>query len=168
MKKILVPSIIGAAFLLLAAACGNSNANSNMNTDTTNTSVFDTNTMLNTNTDTTSTNDNVNMDSVNSAVNSSVTNTNATSNTNSTTSASVSIDNFTFSPMNVTVAKGGSVTFTNNDTVSHTVKLDAESTAHTVAPGSSYTLSTTSLNAGTYSYHCSIHPSMTGSITVTS
>jgi plastocyanin len=39
-------------------------------------------------------------------------------------SASVSIQNFSFSPSSVTVGPGGTVTWTNNDGVSHTVTSD--------------------------------------------
>lgn len=77
-------------------------------------------------------------------------------------SASVTIQNFAFSPATVTIAKGGTVTWTNKDSTTHTV---------TFADGSSdlaggATFSKTFNDAGTFDYHCSIHPSMTGKVVV--
>jgi len=85
--------------------------------------------------------------------------------TTPTTSASVSIAHFAFSPSAVAVQAGGTVTWTNNDSVSHTVTSDDGSFAsQTLAPGASF--SHTFATAGTISYHCAIHPSMKGSVSV--
>lgn len=89
---------------------------------------------------------------------------------NSTTSTtiettSVSIEGMAFNPSNISVTAGQTVTFTNKDSVSHTVTADDNSfDSGTIAPGQSYTkqFDTT----GTFSYHCSIHPSMKGSVEV--
>jgi len=80
----------------------------------------------------------------------------------------VSIANFAFSPAHITVAKGTTVTWTNHDTTVHTiVETDGKNgpNSSSVNPGDSYTF--TFSEAGTYQYHCSIHPQMTGSVTVT-
>ena len=80
----------------------------------------------------------------------------------------VDIANFAFSPAHITVAKGTTVTWTNHDTTAHTVvETDGKSgpNSSAVNPGDSYTF--TFGEAGTYQYHCSIHPQMTGSVTVT-
>lgn len=80
----------------------------------------------------------------------------------------VSIANFAFSPAHITITKGTTVTWTNHDTTAHTiVETDGKSgpNSSTVNPGDSYTF--TFSEAGTYQYHCSIHPQMTGSVTVT-
>jgi plastocyanin len=77
----------------------------------------------------------------------------------------VSIKDFAFNPQTVTVKVGAVVTWQNNDTVSHDVVAD-DGTFDTkmLAPGEkgSYTFT----KAGTYTYKCGIHPSMTGTIVV--
>ncbi len=81
----------------------------------------------------------------------------------------VKIVNMAFSPRNITVKKGTTVTWTNNDSVAHTVTQDAEErdgpTSGTVNPGESYSF--TFNTVGTLSYHCEIHHSMAGVVTVT-
>ena len=75
----------------------------------------------------------------------------------------VSIANFAFNPADVTVKVGQSVTWTNNDTTTHTV-TGADFDSGPLAPGATY--SHTFATAGTFDYHCSIHTSMTGKVTV--
>lgn len=77
---------------------------------------------------------------------------------------SISIVNFAFSPQSVTVTVGTKVTWTNNDSVTHTVTADGGAFNQMLAPGSTFSFTFT--KAGTYSYHCSIHPSMTATIVV--
>jgi len=77
--------------------------------------------------------------------------------------ASVSISGFAFQPASVTIAKGGTVTWTNNDGTAHTVKFsDSES------PGlsSGKTYSKTFDSTGTFSYICGIHTYMHGTVVV--
>jgi plastocyanin len=77
--------------------------------------------------------------------------------------ASVTIKDFAFKPDLVHIAAGGSVTWTNGDTIAHTVKFgDSESPA--MAGGASYTKKFDV--PGTYIYQCGIHPSMTGTVEV--
>jgi plastocyanin len=80
----------------------------------------------------------------------------------------IAIRNFAFSPATMTVKTGTTVTWTNEDGASHTVVSDAGApvsfTSPSLATGSSYPVTFT--QAGTYPYHCSIHPSMTGTVTV--
>ena len=85
----------------------------------------------------------------------------------SSSSIAVSISGFAFNPPALTIKKGTKVTWTNNDSVSHTVTSDSGSLLNspTLAPGQTYTVTFTSV--GTTAYHCSIHPNMHGSITVT-
>lgn len=79
---------------------------------------------------------------------------------------SASMVNFAFVPAKITVAAGGTVTWTNTDQVAHTVTADNGSFGSgQIAPGA--TFSRTFTRPGTYAFHCSIHPSMTGTITVT-
>lgn len=75
----------------------------------------------------------------------------------------VTIANFAFNPADVTVKVGQSVTWTNNDTTTHTV-TGADFDSGPLAPGATY--SHTFGTAGTFDYHCSIHTSMTGKVTV--
>jgi plastocyanin len=94
---------------------------------------------------------------------------NAASTSTPTASDSVSIKNFAFSPANITVKVGDTVTWTNNDTVAHTVTADSGSSdapdSGNIAPGTTYSFKFT--KAATYIYHCAIHPNMQGSVTVT-
>jgi plastocyanin len=76
----------------------------------------------------------------------------------------VNIASFAFSPKTLTVKAGQQVTFTNNDSVDHTTTSSAWDSGN-VAPGTSYTLTAPS-TPGTYTYTCSIHPFMTGTLVV--
>lgn len=78
---------------------------------------------------------------------------------------SVAISNFAFSPATLTVAVGTKVTWTNNDSVAHTVTADNGAFgSQSVDSGSTFSFTFT--KAGTYTYHCAIHPYMTATITV--
>ena len=81
-------------------------------------------------------------------------------------SASVSINNFAFSPQAVSVSTGGTVTWQNNQMgVMHTVTADDGSfDAGILSSGQTFVM--TFSTAGTIKYHCDIHPSMHGSVQV--
>jgi plastocyanin len=77
----------------------------------------------------------------------------------------VSIANMAFSSASITVVAGTTVTWTNNDEMAHTVTSDGNSfDSGNIAPGGKFskTFSTT----GSFPYHCSIHPTMKGTVTV--
>jgi plastocyanin len=77
----------------------------------------------------------------------------------------VVLQNIAIQPANVTVAVGGTVTWANQDSVTHNLTDDAGSwSSGALAPGKSFSHTFTA--AGTFPYHCIIHPSMTGQITV--
>ncbi len=77
----------------------------------------------------------------------------------------VSILNFAFGPQAVTIKAGTTVQWTNHDTEAHTVTSDAGAFGSPVLqPGSTYSF--TFKKPGTYRYHCTIHPFMTGTVTV--
>ena len=77
----------------------------------------------------------------------------------------VSIEDFFFSPANMTVAPGTTVTWVNNGQAPHTSTADDGTwDSGTLQPGKSFSF--TFNQAGTYTYHCTIHPNMTGTITV--
>jgi plastocyanin len=78
---------------------------------------------------------------------------------------SVAIRNFSFSPQAITVKPGTQVTWTNNDADAHTVTFDADGTgSQAFQNGESFQHTFTS--AGTFRYHCSIHPYMVGEVLV--
>ncbi len=78
----------------------------------------------------------------------------------------VSIKNFSFSPQTLTVKTGTKVTWTNNDSVPHTVTSDSDNLLNsgTISPGQSFSFTFT--NTGSANYHCSIHPMMKGVVVV--
>jgi plastocyanin len=79
--------------------------------------------------------------------------------------AAVTIKDFAFTPNVVHIAAGGSVTWTNQDGTAHTVKFsDSESSA--LGNGAAYTKKFDT--PGKYDYNCGIHPSMKGTVEVTS
>ena len=79
---------------------------------------------------------------------------------------SVTIAGFAFDPATRTIAVGDKVTWTNTDGTGHTATANggAFDTGTIAASGGS--ASVTFTTAGTYAYHCKIHPSMTGRIVV--
>ena len=79
--------------------------------------------------------------------------------------AKVSISNFAFDPAALTITTGTTVTWTNNDTVAHNVIGDDGSWG-SKSLAQNDTFSYTFATAGTYAYHCGVHPSMKGTITV--
>jgi plastocyanin len=77
----------------------------------------------------------------------------------------VTIDNFTFSPKDLTVAVGTTVKFVNHDDIPHTVvekNLSFRSKALDTDDTYSYTFAT----AGSFDYFCGLHPHMVGKIIV--
>jgi plastocyanin len=77
----------------------------------------------------------------------------------------ITIKNFSFSPTPLAVKVGQPISVTNRDTTDHTFTdgAGAFDTDH-IAPATSKTVTLT--KAGTYHYHCKIHPFMTGEIDV--
>ena len=70
-----------------------------------------------------------------------------------------------FNPDVTDVAVGGTVTWTNNDAVAHTSTSNGTGwNSGTIAPGGQFSFKFQT--AGTYQYHCAIHPGMVGTIVV--
>jgi plastocyanin len=68
-----------------------------------------------------------------------------------------------YNPPELTVAVGTTVTWTNTDVVSHTSTSDATGwNSGTIAPGGQFSFAFPT--AGTFSYHCAIHPGMVGTV----
>lgn len=86
-------------------------------------------------------------------------------------SGGVHLTGYKFDPATITVAAGSSLTFTNDDSIGHTV-VEGENgtpaagqTPQPVAPGS--TVSLAFGTAGAVKLTCTIHPSMSMTVTVT-
>jgi plastocyanin len=82
------------------------------------------------------------------------------------TSSAITIDNFKFSPATLQAKNGAGVKVTNDDSTAHTVTADDGHSfdSGNVDSGGSKTI--TAPAAGTYSYHCTIHPFMKGKLVV--
>jgi plastocyanin len=77
----------------------------------------------------------------------------------------ITISGFKFDPDTVTVTIGTTVTWTNQDTTAHTVVADDGSwKSDSLAKGANFSF--TFDKAGTYTYICSIHPTMKGTVIV--
>lgn len=78
----------------------------------------------------------------------------------------ITIANFAFAPASLTVKVGATVTWTNMDSATHTVKWDdgSQGSGSLTAGAAPYTR--TFDKAGTFTYHCGIHSSMSGTIVV--
>jgi plastocyanin len=81
---------------------------------------------------------------------------------------SITMKNFAFDPPVLTVKPGTAVTWVNQDGALHTIVFDAGAPASFSSESLSTGASTsfTFTQAGTYAYHCSIHPSMKGTVVV--
>lgn len=80
--------------------------------------------------------------------------------------SAVRISGFAFAPADVTIPAGGTVTWTNEDSATHTATADDGSwDSGRLAKGDSH--EETFATAGTFAYHCAVHPGMTGTVTVT-
>ncbi|MFA6269351.1 MAG: plastocyanin/azurin family copper-binding protein [archaeon] len=78
----------------------------------------------------------------------------------------IQIKNFAFSPQTLSIRVGDTVVWTNYDITSHTITSDVgnELASNVLLQGSPF--SHTFTVPGVYNYHCSVHSSMTGAITV--
>ena len=80
--------------------------------------------------------------------------------------AQVSVDNFTFSPATLTVAKGTEVTWTNQDDIPHSI-VAKQGAFRSKVIDTEGKYSFTFASAGEFAYFCGLHPHMTGTIVVT-
>ena len=76
----------------------------------------------------------------------------------------VTIDNFTFTPAELNLEVGDSVTWTNHDDIPHTIVSAGKFRSKALDTDDSFTFTFTA--AGDYRYFCSLHPHMTGMIKV--
>jgi plastocyanin len=77
----------------------------------------------------------------------------------------VTIDNFTFSPKELTVAVGTTVKWVNHDDIPHTV-VEKNTTFRSKALDTDDSYSFTFASAGTFDYFCGLHPHMVGKVIV--
>lgn len=76
----------------------------------------------------------------------------------------VDIAGFKFGPAEITIAVGDTVTWTNSDKQAHTATASGKFDTGSIAPGKTGTAKFDT--AGTYTYICSFHPFMKGTIVV--
>jgi len=80
-------------------------------------------------------------------------------------SGSSTLTTTAYAPNPVNVAVGGAVTWTNRDNTTHTSTADGGAwNSGAIAPGGSFTM--TFSTAGTFPYHCTLHPNMVGTVNV--
>jgi plastocyanin len=84
---------------------------------------------------------------------------NTTSRLAATSVKAVKIINFAFKPKAITIAKGTKVRWTNAGTVSHTTtSIKGVWDSGVLAPGAAF--GRVFKKAGTFKYHCTIHPTL--------
>jgi plastocyanin len=75
------------------------------------------------------------------------------------------IQGMAYIPATITVAAGTTITWTNKDAVAHTVTSNSGLfSSGSLAPNGTYSHQFST--AGTYSYYCSVHPSMTATVII--
>jgi plastocyanin len=77
----------------------------------------------------------------------------------------VKIDNFSFTPPELTVPVGTQIRWTNRDDIPHTVTTE-DKTIKSKVMDTDEQFTFTFDKPGTYKYFCSIHPKMTGTVVV--
>jgi plastocyanin len=83
----------------------------------------------------------------------------------SAATSAVAIQGFAFVPASLTVNVGDTVRWTNTDPATHTVTSNTSVFNSTVAANGG-TFAFQFGSAGTFAYHCDLHPSMTGTVVV--
>ena len=141
-RNLIVAAVVLLVIAGVTAALVSNKSNNNSNTKTN-----------------TSTNEMKNMPSSNQSTNNS---------SEAVETTAVKISNFSFSPATIKVKLGQTVTWTNEDSASHSVVADSDPNngpnSQLLAKGQTY--SYTFNTAGTFKYHCSVHPSMKATVIV--
>lgn len=78
----------------------------------------------------------------------------------------IEIKDFAFNPQTLTVKSGETVTWINRDEEPHTVVSVGKQFKKSTALDTDQTFTITAAAPGTYTYFCSVHPKMTGTIVV--
>ncbi|HSW66363.1 MAG TPA: cupredoxin domain-containing protein [Bacillota bacterium] len=166
MKKIIIAAVVAVVAIAGITAVVLSHKK---NTDKKATSTTAQTSTNGSSTSTGSNNSTDNMSNMNSG------NSNSSSNNSSSSSSAaspvatdkVTIADFAYTPASITVKKGTSVTWTNEDSAQHTVTIDDGTGPHSQPLNKGDTYTYTFSDAGTYKYHCTFHSNMTGTVTVT-
>src|SRR5438445_655115 len=87
-------------------------------------------------------------------------------NADSTKPNRIEIKNFAFNPQTLTVKSGEKVTWINRDEEPHTIVSVEKQFKKSTALDTDQEFTITAGAPGTYSYFCSVHPKMTGTIVV--
>jgi amicyanin len=80
-------------------------------------------------------------------------------------SPSVHIDNFTFTPQEITITRGATVTWVNDDDIPHAIAA-SDKAFRSKAMDTEEKFSFKFNEPGTYEYFCSLHPHMQGKVIV--
>jgi len=78
----------------------------------------------------------------------------------------IEIKDFAFNPQTITVKSGEKITWTNRDEEPHTVVSVEKQFKKSSALDTDQSFTITAGAPGTYTYFCSVHPKMTGTIVV--
>ena len=81
-------------------------------------------------------------------------------------STTIEMVSFEFEAASSTVPEGATLLVRNTDPFVHDFTFDDFDIAETIGPGSEVLVDLSSVPAGSYTYYCSLHPDMKGSITV--
>src|SRR5262245_36841738 len=81
------------------------------------------------------------------------------------TLVTVQINNSVYAPNPMTMKVGQQVNWKNNDSITHTATLEGMFN-NVISPMSAQGAPVTMNSAGTFNYHCTIHPGMNGTIIV--
>ena len=84
----------------------------------------------------------------------------------STGNAKIEIKDFAFNPQNITVKSGEKITWINRDEEPHTIVSVEKQFKKSSALDTDQEFTVVAGSPGTYSYFCSVHPKMTGTIIV--
>ena len=79
----------------------------------------------------------------------------------------IEIKDFAFNPQTITVKSGQTITWINRDEEPHTIVSVEKQFKKSSALDTDQTFTITTGAPGTYTYFCSVHPKMTGTIVVT-
>lgn len=86
--------------------------------------------------------------------------------TSQTGTYNINIEDFAFSPSELRIKKGDTITWTNKDNVKHTVTSDSGSELNSKLLSKNQQYFHTFNQIGAYNYHCTPHPNMKASIIV--
>ena len=89
-----------------------------------------------------------------------------TGGTGPTATTSVTMSGLQFKPSAILVSKGATVTWTNQDNLAHNVTFSDNTITSITDFSSGSKSSVMPQTAGTFSYRCTIHPGMNGTVTV--